>query len=95
MGDYYLEAWYGGKQRFFCCIPMFDNNYEPIPGVSTPENSILADFWASLGEVRTAAQSSCAEGRKTPRKALRILEQMKTRWVDFELPELGEPQKAS
>ncbi len=95
MGDYYLEAWYGGKPRFWCCIPMFDNNHESIPGVSTPENSILADFWHGMRDAEAAGEASFAAGRKTPRKALRILEQMKTRWVEFELPELDERQKAS
>lgn len=77
MGDLEFEAWFGGKPKLSNSMLLAGYKRANMPRDSNLEVPILTELRKSMNDVLAAAEVSFASGRKTPRKALRILEQMK------------------
>lgn len=81
-GGYYMfEAWYGGKRRFSSWFPIWDNNCEPIPGITEEKDSLLQEIWACYDQAACAYDKSLCRRKGSPRRALNMLKALDQRCI--------------
>ena len=81
-GGYYMfEAWYGGKRRFDSWFPIWDNNYEPIPGITEEKDSLLQEIWDCYDQAACAYDKSLCRRKGSPRRALNMLKALDQRCI--------------
>ena len=78
-GYYMFEAWYGGKRRFNCWLPIWDNNCEPIPGITEEKDSLLQDIWSGFDQASRAYEKSLCRRKGSPTLPLNILKALDQR----------------
>lgn len=83
---YLLLAGFDRYQYFRAEPPMYTGDREEVPGISDEDGKLLQIAWEGFEAAFEAAKKSFALGRKTPRRALRILQDAGNRYEAFGPP---------
>ena len=81
-----MVAGFGPYDHFFAEPPVFTDDWEEIPGISGEDCSLLDLVCEGFSTGFAAALRTFRRGRKVPRRALRILEEMQLKYDESDPP---------